>query len=188
MHALLSSACGEIPEHRDRANPKADERDLVVSHEITPRLELDGRKCIVMIRDPFECLHSYFKLMHPTELTAKKFEWALYSPVVNGENNKSGWIAYWKHFVDYHVLKSDALYPNERMLVPYERLIQYPGAVLRNVINFVGSEGDQFKALAEVNVSKRNHGRLHLWTPELMDRVRFDLEPRCVEMVDRGIL
>jgi len=185
MHSLLSAAYGVPPGHMDRANPEAHTRDLVVSHDVNPSLEGDDRKCIVMIRGPLECLHSYMVLMHPNELTFEKFKWALFCN--DGPRNQCGWVNHWKQFVQHHVLTPDSRYANERFILPYQRLINDPRGSMQEVTKFLGGQPNLDRAMG-VKVQKQARS-LELWNmPGLVDSVFAAVEPEVAALLERGLL
>ena len=182
IHALFAKGYGLPGDHIDRARPDANEFPFVVSHDISTTQDVDGRRCIVMIRCPFAALLSFMKLMHPGEVTKEKFEWALFNPGNPTTTNQCGWIEYWKRFAEHHVLSSP--YPNPRIIVGYQNFIQNPRRWLKVMTTFAGGHFDLDRALHQECIGLRNHCWRHPFyqDEDLVARMSRALEPQLSQV------
>jgi hypothetical protein len=193
LHDLFVAAYGLPERHIDRGNPDkalVESRDLVVSHNVQPELESDGRHCIVVTRNPFEALHSFMRLQHPDRLTYSAFEEALFC--TNGSDHSTSpcnWINYWKTFHRHHVLLPDYACP--RTFVPYIQLVENPVSTMTHIANFVGQPCDAEVAVKKVGpiAFRTNHfAEGSLWDDRLITKTLDALQPEFDCMMETGLI
>jgi hypothetical protein len=188
-HKLLASGFGLPLGHMDRANPEAHSRRLVVSHNIQPVLERDGRHSIVMIRDPFEALSSFLKLEWPEDVTVERFKWALQDQ--NGSNHstsKSNWINYYRAFTAYHVLSPEYAYLCPRIIIGYKQFMEKPEETIEEMVKFVGGEFDMDAAMNAVGQIAPKHNHFDSPLIEVKPIIEKALQPEIEKLKTKGLI
>lgn len=175
------------PRHVDQGNEEAVRAKLVVSHNVAPRPEIGKCHCIVMIREPIECLISFFLRNFPKERTLKKFKQVLEGEC-EGNRVGMGWLYYYQHFVRAHVLSE--VYSHPRLIVGYEQLVGRPRETLLNIAQFVGGRFDVSRALKTTEPIEftHNHFKSHLYSPQLKGEIERALQPEAGLLRERGII
>lgn len=188
-HKALASGFSLPLGHMDRANPKANSRRLVVSHNIQPEIELDGRHCIVLIRDPFEALSSFLHLEWPEDATVSRFLWALEDQGGNSHStSKNNWLKYYRSFVRHHVLPTNYPYQCPRLILGYKQFMENPRDTLQGMVDFVGGEFDWeacFKATGQIDYK---HNRAEGPLAEVKPLIDEALAPEIRELQWLGLI
>lgn len=168
--------CGE------KEHDKVDEIDIIVSHDCMERNRWRDRKLIVFVRDPLECMASWYKLdvlgKEGREDTLPTFRTFALERVV----------PYWICFVQEYLFDSQV--DQKAAVFGYRSFIEDPNKVLWELGIELNQTLDSWTALHKVPVGLKNDHKLfkHYEDHKLIVELKRALGPYPLLLQQRGLI